>query len=47
MNEPLLVESMRRFAHLDLAQGSIPDASTILTFRHFLEKYDVGNKVCR
>ena len=24
------VESMRRFAHLDFAQGSIPDASTIL-----------------
>ena len=39
------VESMRRFAHLDLAKGSIPDASTILAFRHFLEKYDLGEKI--
>ena len=39
------VESMRRFAHLDLAQGWIPDASTILAFRHFLEKHDLGAKI--
>ena len=39
------VESMRRFAHLDFAKGSIPDASTILAFRHFLEKYDLGEKI--
>ena len=39
------VESMRRFAHLDLAKGWIPDASTILAFRHFLEKHDLGAKL--
>ena len=39
------VESMRRFAHLHLAKGWIPDASTILAFRHFLEKYDLGEKL--
>ena len=39
------VESMRRFAHLHLAEGWIPDASTILAFRHFLEKHDLGAKL--
>ena len=39
------VESMRRFAHLHLAKGWIPDASTILAFRHFLEKHDLGAKL--
>ena len=39
------VESMRRFAHLDLAKGWIPDARTILAFRHFLEKHDLGAKL--
>ena len=39
------VESMRRFAHIDLAKGSIPDATTILAFRHFLEKHHLGAKI--
>ena len=39
------VESMRRFAYLHLAKGWIPDASTILAFRHFLEKHDLGAKL--
>ena len=39
------VESMRRFAHLHLAKGWIPDASTILAFRHFLEEHDLGAKL--
>ena len=29
--------AIRRFAGIDLAQGSIPDAATILAFRHVVE----------
>ena len=36
------VESIRRFARLDLAKGLIPDAGTILAFRHFLENTTWG-----
>ena len=32
-------ESMRRFAKVELAEDSIPDESTILRFRHLLEKH--------
>ena len=33
------IESMRRFAGLDLADDAIPDETTILKFRHLLEKH--------
>jgi len=38
-------ESMRRFAKVELAEDKIPDESTILRFRHLLEKHtsDGGN----
>ena len=36
------IESMRRFASLSLNQ-SIPDESTILKFRHLLEKHKLGS----
>ena len=32
-------ESMRRFAKVELAEDRIPDESTILRFRHLLEKH--------
>lgn len=32
-------ESMRRFAGIELAEDTIPDESTILRFRHLLEKH--------
>jgi len=33
------IESMRRFAHLDLADDAMPDETTILNFRHLLEQH--------
>jgi hypothetical protein len=32
-------ESMRRFAGIELAEDTIPDESTILRFRHLLERH--------
>jgi IS5 family transposase len=39
------VESMRRFAGLTLGEDYIPDESTILKFRHFLEKKELVGKM--
>ena len=39
------IESMRRFAGVDIAY--IPDESTILQFRHFLEKHRLTEKLFR
>jgi IS5 family transposase len=36
------VSTMRRFAGIELISDRIPDETTILTFRHLLEKHDVG-----
>jgi IS5 family transposase len=33
------IESMRRFAGLDLTDDAMPDKTTILKFRHLLEKH--------
>src|SRR6266581_332871 len=33
------IESMRRFARLDLADDAMPDETTILKFRHLLERH--------
>lgn len=38
-------ESMRRFAGVDLADDTIPDETTILRFRHLLEKHDLGEAI--
>ena len=38
------IESMRRFAGLRLSDR-LPDETTILNFRHFLEQYDLGEKI--
>jgi IS5 family transposase len=36
------VPTMRRFAGIDLISDRIPDETTILSFRHVLEKHDLG-----
>ncbi len=40
------MESMRRFAGLRLS-GSLPDETTILNFRHLLEKHDLGKMILK
>ena len=46
MEEALIeVPSMRRFAGIDLISDRIPDETTILTFRHLLEKNDLGEQI--
>jgi IS5 family transposase len=39
------VPTMRRFAGIDLINERIPDETTILAFRHLLERYDLGKKI--
>jgi len=38
-------EAMRRFAGLDLADDAIPDETTILNFRHLLEKHHLTEAI--
>jgi IS5 family transposase len=46
MEETLIeVPSMRRFAGIDLMSDRIPDETTILTFRHLLEKHELGDQI--
>ena len=35
-------ESMRRFVGLELGEDTIPDESTILRFRHLLERHELA-----
>lgn len=39
------IESMRRFARLELADDALPDETTILKFRRLLEKHDLAGKL--
>ena len=39
------VATIRRFGGIDLISDRIPDETTILSFRHLLEKHDLGQKV--
>jgi IS5 family transposase len=39
------IESMRRFAGIDLEVDVIPDETTILNFRHLLEKHSLTKKI--
>lgn len=45
--EDALYESpvLRRFAGVDLGRAAAPDETTILRFRHILEKHDLGGKI--
>ena len=38
-------ESMRRFAGIELVDDAIPDESTILRFRHLLERYGLSEQI--
>ena len=38
-------ESMRRFAGIELAEDAIPDESTILRFRHLLERHELTEQM--
>jgi IS5 family transposase len=39
------IESVRRFAGIELGEEEIPDETTILNFRHLLEKYGLTEKL--
>jgi IS5 family transposase len=39
------IESMRRFAKLDLGDDALPDETTILKFRRLLERHDLAGKL--
>ena len=39
------IESMRRFAKLEPGEDAIPDETTILNFRHLLEKHRLTSKI--
>lgn len=39
------MESMRRFSGIELAEDTIPDETTILHFRHLLEKHQLTAKI--
>jgi hypothetical protein len=39
------VPTMRRFAAIDMISDRIPDETTILAFRHLLEKHDLGKQI--
>ncbi len=46
MEETLIeVPTMRRFAGIELISDRIPDETTILTFRHLLEKHELGEQI--
>lgn len=39
------IASMRRFAGLSLTHGSVPDETTILNFRHLLERHELSRAI--
>ena len=39
------IQSMRQFAGLSLTRGSLPDETTILNFRHLLERNDMATRL--
>jgi IS5 family transposase len=46
MEDALLeVATMRRFAGIALITDRIPDETTILAFRHLLERHDLGKQI--
>jgi IS5 family transposase len=46
MEEALIeVPTMCRFAGIELVRDRIPDETTILEFRHLLEKHDLGQQI--
>jgi IS5 family transposase len=46
MEEALIeVPTMRRFVGIDMISDRIPDETTILAFRHLLEKHNLGEQI--
>ena len=46
MEDALLeAQTLRRFAGIGINSDRIPDESTIRTFRHLLEKHDLGQQI--
>lgn len=39
------IESMRRFAAVELGEDAVPDETTILRFRHLLEKHGLAERI--
>ena len=39
------IESMRRFAQLELLDDAIPDETTILKFRHMIERHALSEAI--
>jgi len=39
------IASMRQFAGLSLARGAVPDETTILKFRHLVERHDLARQI--
>jgi IS5 family transposase len=39
------IASMRQFAGLSLARGTVPDEATILNFRHLLEQHGLAREI--
>jgi IS5 family transposase len=39
------IESMRRFAHIELSVDKVPDESSILNFRHLLEEHELTKAI--
>ena len=39
------IESLRRFAGIELGQDEVPDETSILNFRHLLERHDLTKKL--
>ena len=37
--------AMRTFMHIDFNEQQVPDATTLLKFRHMLEKNKIGEKI--
>ena len=44
-NALIEVPTMRRLAGIDLISDRIPDETTIRTFRHLLEKHNLGKQI--
>ena len=44
-NDLIDIPCIRRFAGIDLVREDIPDATTILSFRHFLQEHHLGEKI--
>ena len=38
-------QALRNFAGIDLGSEAVPDATTLLGFRHLLERHDLGRRI--